>query len=220
MTGAGSRALWQARVRAGRPLLYAVLDADLVAAPRRRSEGERLLREGVDVLQLRGKGLPAGALLEWTRALAPAAAAARIPLVINDRVDVAALAGVGVHVGSEDLPSEHCRALLGPQALVGVTAHDLGELGDVDPAVADYVGYGAVFATTTRPASSVCGPAALTAAVAASTLPVVAIGGIRPENVDALRSTGVAAVAAASALGGDRASPGAVALFRRALEGW
>jgi thiamine-phosphate pyrophosphorylase len=123
-------------------------------------------------------------------------------------------------VGAEDLAPHDARTLLGSGRVLGVTAHGRAELAAVDPGVADYVGYGAVFGTSTRSGAEICGPEALTVAVAASTLPVVAIGGIRPDNVEALRGSGVAAVAAAASLVPGRTSPGAVEEFLRVLGDW
>jgi thiamine-phosphate diphosphorylase len=124
-----------------------------------------------------------------------------------------------VHLGRKDLPIVAARQLLGPEALLGATAHSLEELAEIGPE-ADYVGYGAVYETKTRANSVVCGPAALTAATAASTLPVVAIGGLNPDNVEPLRESGLAGIAVASAVSPTRTCPGAVEAFRRVLARW
>ena len=74
-----------------------------------------------------------------------------MPLIVNDRVAVAALIGAeGVHVGQEDIAPDEARRLLGPGRIVGVTVHHPHEADAVDPAVADYVGMGPVFATATK----------------------------------------------------------------------
>jgi thiamine-phosphate pyrophosphorylase len=176
---------------------------------------------GAEILQLRAKEHGTGRYVQLVRTVLEALGDRTVPVIVNDRVDVALVAGAaGVHLGAEDLALGSARELLGGIRVIGATAHHPTELAAVDPTLADYVGYGAVFATRTRSGAQICGPEALTAAVAASTLPVVAIGGITPDNVEALRGSGVSAVAVASALVPGRARPGAVSDFLRVLADW
>jgi len=210
-------------VRLGRlpPALYGLLDSGLLREDQIPGVAVELADAGVEILQLRAKDYATGRFLDLARATLAALGGRSVPLIINDRVDVALAAGAaGVHLGGDDLAPVDARRLLGEDRVVGVTAHDHAELAEVDPMVADYVGYGAVFGTRTRVGATICGPEALTAAVAASTLPVVAIGGIAPDNVEALRGSGVSAVAAASGLVSGRTSPGAVEEFLRVLSVW
>lgn len=201
--------------------LYGLVDTSLTPSGQIPALAAELAARGVEILQLRAKDLGSGPLLDLARATLDAIADRAVPLILNDRVDVALAAGAaGAHLGAEDLEPAAARTLLGPDRILGVTAHSPAELAAVDPAVADYVGYGAVFATGTRAGATVCGPEALTAAVGASTLPVVAIGGIAPGNVEALRGSGVSAVAAAGSLASARTSPGAVEEFLRVLADW
>jgi len=210
-----------ARLRRRPPLLYGILDTGLLADADIPRLAVAWADAGVELLQLRAKRHGSGAFLELARATLAALGERHVPLIINDRVDIALLAGAsGVHVGAGDLGPGDARRLLGPGGLVGVTAHDPSELAAIDPAVADYVGYGAIFATGTRSGATICGPEALTVAVAASTLPVVAIGGIAPDNVEVLRGSGVSAVAAASSLISSRTCPGAVEEFLSVLADW
>lgn len=209
------------RLRQAPPALYGLLDSGLLQEDQIPAVAVGLADAGVEILQLRAKDYTTGRFLDLARATMAALGGRRVPLIINDRVDVALAAGAaGVHLGRGDLAPVDARRLLGEDRVVGVTAHDQVELAEVDPTVADYVGYGAVFGTRTRAGATICGPEALTAAVAASTLPVVAIGGIAPDNVEALRGSGVSAVAAASGLIPDRTSPGAVEEFLRVLSAW
>jgi thiamine-phosphate pyrophosphorylase len=202
-------------------VLYGLLDTGLVPDEEIPALGVALAAAGVELLQLRAKWHSTAEFLGLARATRAALEGRGVPLLVNDRVDVALLAGAeGAHVGAGDLEPADARRLLGPDRILGVTAHGPDELASVDPSVADYVGYGAVFGTKTRSEAKICGPEALTAAVAASTLPVVAIGGIRPDNVEALRGSGVAAVCAGASLVPARTSPGAVEDFLRALGGW
>jgi thiamine-phosphate pyrophosphorylase len=217
----GSRRQLAERLAQSPPVLYGLLDTGLSPDEEIPPLAAALAEAGVELLQLRAKRHETGDFLRLARGTREALAGSGVPLLINDRVDVALMADAdGAHVGAGDLAPVDARALLGPDRILGVTAHDTQELAGVDQTVADYVGYGAVFGTNTRSGAEICGPEALTAAVAASTLPVVAIGGIRPDNVEALRGSGVAAVCAAASLVSVRTSPGAVEEFLRALGDW
>ena len=208
------------RLRRAPPVLYVILDDGLVPTDELRREAVELAEAGAEFLQLRAKRLGGRALWEIVRALLPELRRRSVPLIINDRADVALAVGAdGVHLGIDDLPLESARAILGPQCILGATAHSLSELEDVRLA-ADYVGYGAVFPTSTRAEARVCGPEALTAACRASTLPVIAIGGLGPDNLSALRGRGVAGVAVASAVSPRRTRPGAVEDLKRQLAAW
>lgn len=210
-----------ARLRRPPPALYGLLDTGLLDEVRIPSVAVGFVDAGVEILQLRAKDYATGRFLDLARATLAALGGRSVPLIINDRVDVALASGAaGAHLGRGDLSPTDARRLLGQDRIVGVSAHDAAELAEVDPGVADYVGYGAVFGTSTRSGATICGPEALTAAVAASTLPVVAIGGIAPDNVEALRGSGVSAVAAASSLISGRTSPGAVEEILRVLSAW
>ena len=163
-------------------------------------------RAGAGIVQVRAKDLSAAGLLELTLAVARAVgrASAATRVVVDDRCDIAfaamrAGANVhGVHLGQDDLPVADARALLGPRAVIGLTTGTL-ELVRAAQEVAgliDYVGAGPFRPTPTkdsgRPALGVAGYPPL---VAATSLPVVAIGDVRPADVRALAGTGVAGVA-------------------------
>jgi thiamine-phosphate pyrophosphorylase len=210
-------------VRLGQPppALYGLLDSGLLLEDRIPGCAVELADAGVEILQLRAKDYSTRRFMDLALNTMAALRGRKVPLIINDRVDVALAAGAaGVHLGRDDLAPVDARRLLGEDRVVGVTAHDQAELAEVTPDLADYVGYGAIFGTNTRSGATICGPEALTAAVAASTLPVVAIGGIAPDNVEALRESGVSAVAAASSLVSGRTRPGAVEEFLRVLRAW
>jgi len=158
-------------------------------------------RGGVTIVQLRDPDATTRALISAAGALQAVLAPHGIPLVINDRVDVALAVGAdGVHLGDRDMPAATARRLLGPGRIVGVTVHDAAEARAVDTAVADYAGIGPVFATSTkaeaRPAIGVDGFRALRRLVP---LPAVGIGGIdaaRAADVIAAGADGVAVVSA------------------------
>ena len=195
--------------------LYAIADAgfgDPVAL------GAALYEAGCPLVQLRCKGWPDAATERAARALLDVARRHRAMLVINDRVEVAAAVGAhGLHLGQDDGDAVAARRALGPVALIGRSTHDLAqvEAACADPASIDYVGFGPVFPTTTKAdASAVRGVDRLASAVAASRVPVVAIGGITADNLEQVRSTRVHAWAVIAALFGAGDLMSAVAAFR------
>ncbi|KAH7282064.1 hypothetical protein KP509_35G010500 [Ceratopteris richardii] len=108
----------------------------------------------------------------------------RIPIVINDRVDIAMACGAdGVHLGQSDLPARQARMLLGSDKIIGVSCQTLEQVQKAYEDGADYVGSGAVFPTTTKKINSAIGLEHLYALCRGSPLPIVAIGGINASNV-------------------------------------
>ncbi|HJL21743.1 MAG TPA: thiamine phosphate synthase [Polyangiaceae bacterium LLY-WYZ-15_(1-7)] len=162
------------------------------------------------VLQLRDKRGDDRETLALARALKSRAAAASVPFVMNDRLDLALLAEAdGLHLGQDDLPIAEARRLFdGP---IGVSTHDLDQLRAAAEAGADLAGFGPVFATSTKEnPDPVVGLEGLRAAAASVDLPLVAIGGVTPERAADLRDAGAALLAAISAVCG-AADPDAVA---------
>ena len=161
------------------------------------------VRGGAVVVQLRLKGWAAGAMVELARA-AKARCAGHALLVINDRADVAKLAGAdGVHLGQDDLPVAAARALLGPDALIGLSTHSDREQDAADAGGPDYIGFGPVFATRSKPGALLPDPhgaAGLARAVRRGHKPVVAIGGITAANAGEVARAGARCAAAIAAL--------------------
>lgn len=185
---------------------------------------------GAGVVQVRAKEIGARELLDLVGAVAQAvhAVAPGTRVLVDDRADIAyaaARAGWpvhGVHLGQDDLPVADARAMLGPDAVIGLTTGTL-ELVTAAEALrgdarADYVGAGPYRPTPTkdsgRPPLGVAGYPPL---VAATSLPIVAIGDVRPEDVPALARTGVAGVALVRAV---MAAPDPAAVVARCVEGW
>ncbi|RMG14029.1 MAG: thiamine phosphate synthase [Deltaproteobacteria bacterium] len=180
--------------------LYGILDMATLARRglRLRPVADALIDAGVRVLQLRWKDAPAAALLEAARTLGSRIAARGGLFIVNDRADVAALAGAGgVHLGQTDLPVGAARRVLPASARVGVSTHNLEELRRALAAGADYVGFGPVFPTASKPnPDPVVGLEGLAEAVRlAAPVPVVAIGGITEETMPQVAGTGAAAAA-------------------------
>src|SRR5574337_1499730 len=155
-------------------------------------------RGGVTALQLRLKAASSRELVALGRALV---AALRIPVLVNDRPDVARAAGAaGVHLGPDDVPVAGARLVLGPAAVIGASVGGVTEV--AGGAGADYWGVGPWRATETKPDAGVAlGVAGFRAVVGlAGGRPCVAIGGVRPEDVPLIRAAGGAGVAVVSGI--------------------
>lgn len=178
---------------------YAVLD-------REDEELARLLARHACCLQVRlkprGRRIETAELVRVARMARRVCDRANIPLVVNDRVDVALVVGAeGVHLGQTDLPIAEARKLAGTRLWLGVSTHDLLQVGVACAAGADYLGFGPVFATSTKEnPDAVQGLEGLRAAVTACTVPLVAIGGITTGQASAVYATGAAAICAISAV--------------------
>ena len=182
--------------------LYAVTDrswsADEADFWRRVSEA---MEGGAQVVQLREKHLSHEAMLRAAERFVALCRSHGAVSIINDDVEAAAASGAdGVHVGQEDLEAGRARALLGPDKLIGVSAHNVEEALAAQAAGADYLGVGAAFVTDTKSDASPISRETIRAITAAVDIPVVAIGGIGPENILDLAGCGLDGVAVVSAL--------------------
>ena len=148
-------------------------------------------------LHLRGPATSGRRVHELAAALVGPADDAGALLLINDRVDVALVVGApGAHLGARSPTVADARGLLGPEAVVGISAHTAGEVGSLTREGADYAFLGTVFSTPSHPGRPGCGPEGVRQAVAeAAGAPVVAIGGIVPDRVAGLRAAGAWGVA-------------------------
>lgn len=182
--------------------LYAITDRRALPAGVTLAQAvEAALVGGVTCLQLREKEASAGEILTLARTLLPLCRARRVPLLINDRVDIALAAGAdGVHLGQDDLPLPEARALLGPDRILGATAHTVDEALRAQAEGADYLGVGAMFPTGTKTDTVPTSADTLKAICAAVSIPVVAIGGVNAENLPTLAGTGIAGAAVVSAI--------------------
>jgi thiamine-phosphate pyrophosphorylase len=151
-------------------------------------------------LQLRLKGVSDDEVLRTGARLMPVVQKAGVAFIVNDRPDLAKKLGAdGVHVGQEDASYAEARALLGPDAIIGVTCHDSRHLAmEAAEAGADYVAFGAFYPTATKEAKTRAEPALLTWWQDIMQVPCVAIGGITVENAAALVEAGADFLAVAS----------------------
>lgn len=180
--------------------LHVLLTASLCSRPWLEI-ARAALDGGADVLQLREKVLPDCERLARADALCKLAHDNNALVVINDRPDVARLcAADGVHVGQDDLPIAAARAIVGPHALVGRSTHSLEQVRAAIEDRPDYIAVGPMFASTTKPGRDAVGPAPAADAARLTDLPVIAIGGIGPENITRLAAAGVRCVAVCRAV--------------------
>lgn len=182
-------------------LLYAVTDRAWLGDKTLVQQVEESLRGGATMVQLREKCLDRARFQAEALELKALCARYRVPFLINDDVELAAAVGAdGVHVGQEDLEAGQARAKLGPDKLIGVSAHTVEEARRAQAAGADYLGVGAVFPTGTKDDVDLLSYRTLKAICAAVDIPVVAIGGIGPHNVMELAGSGICGIAVVSAL--------------------
>ena len=185
--------------------LYLLADTGLAPAERLPEAVAAAIRGGVTAVQLRAKGATTLQQLELARALLEKCRVSGVPLIINDRVDVALAAGadgahVG-HIGEEDLAPQDARRLLGAEAIVGVSVGSAQEARVAAATGASYVSAGPMFATTTKSDAGPAGGVSLLRAVRSATrLPLVVIGGITADRAPALFAAGAIGVCVGAAI--------------------
>ena len=210
-----------------RPLdlsLYLVTDAALCGVRGVPATVQRAVRGGVTAIQVREPLAGTRELCELARAVQQVLMGTGVPLVVNDRLDVALAVGAeGVHLGQSDLLAADARRLGGPDLLVGLSVSTVVEAAAVaalPDGTVDYLGVGPVFATSTKPlAAPPLGLAGLTEVVLASSLPAVAIGGIDCSNAEAVRGTRVSGIAVVSAICGAEDAEAAARVLSRSSAG-
>jgi thiamine-phosphate pyrophosphorylase len=181
------------------PRLYVILDASLL----KESETEcaaKLVAAGVRLLQYRNKEASARELLEKSRAIAELVCPQGVMFFVNDRPDVAYLAGAdGVHVGQHDLGADAARKVIGKDKLVGVSTHNLEQFSAAAATSADYITVGPVFETRTKAnPDPIVGADLVRRARAMTDTPIVAIGGITLEWASDIIAAGADSVAVIS----------------------
>ncbi len=181
--------------------LYAVTDRTWLGGASLSWAVKEALTGGITLLQLREKNLTDREMLQEAQELLPLCHRHGVPLIINDRVQVALDAGAdGVHLGQEDMSPQKARAILGPDAIIGVSARTVESAQRAEQEGADYLGVGAVFSTSTKTDAQNISPETLRQICQAVHIPVVAIGGIGPDNILELLGCGIQGVAVVSSI--------------------
>jgi thiamine-phosphate pyrophosphorylase len=181
------------------PRLYVILDAGMLTETA-GDTAKKLIAAGVRLLQYRNKQADARELLNDSQAIAKAARAAQCAFFVNDRPDVAWLAGAhGVHVGQEDLEVAQAREVMGPERWVGVSTHNLQQFQQAAASSADYIAVGPIFPTISKAnPDPVVGLDLLRRVRPLTEKPIVAIGGITLERAPEVLSAGADSIAVIS----------------------
>jgi thiamine-phosphate pyrophosphorylase len=181
------------------PRLYVILDPSLITIPEKEC-ARQLADVGVRLLQYRNKKASARELLRSSCELAGELVPRGVKFFVNDRADVAALAGAnGVHVGQDDLGVEQARAVVGTGKYVGVSTHNLEQFHRAAASTADYIAVGPIFSTSSKEnPDPVVGAEFLRGVRAVTEKPIVAIGGITLERAAEVIEAGADSVAVIS----------------------
>ncbi len=162
---------------------------------------EEALKGGVTLMQLREKNRTTREYIELAEAVHEIAQKYKVPLIIDDRVDVMlAVDAEGVHLGAEDMDLATARRIIGPDKILGATAKKVDVAKAAFEAGADYLGVGAIYPTTTKVKTIITSTETLDAICKAVPIPVNAIGGLNPSNMDVLKGIDIAGVCAVSAI--------------------
>lgn len=187
--------------------LYLVLDPVLCGGSDGMVQTARQAAQaGVTCVQLRAPNWSTQALVDCGLKLKRVLSPYGVPLIVNNDVKAAEIIGAsGVHVGQSDMNPRKARALLGKDAVIGLSITRYEEIGTLDPAVVDYAGVGPVYATSTKKdAAPAMGPDVLRRIIENLSVPVVAIGGIGVAQAPEMRCAGARGIAVVSAICGQR----------------
>lgn len=181
--------------------LYGILDTGYVVADRMAETTRSLIAGGIDILQLRAKRETPGAILSMAREIAPLCKKAGVPFILNDHPALVPETGAdGAHVGQDDMTVVEARRLAGPGALIGKSTHSLEQALASAVESPDYLGFGPLFATPTKPEYLPIGTAEITQVHSLVSLPVFCIGGIKEANLRGVIAAGARRVVIVSEL--------------------
>jgi len=182
-------------------LLYAVTDRAWVGTKSLYEQVKEALENGVTCVQLREKELNESDFLKEAKQISTLCKEYKVPFIVNDNVNIAiACKADGIHIGQEDMELTNVRKLVGEDMIIGVSAHTVEEAIKAQEGGADYIGIGAVFATSTKTDVDVLSFETLRSICEAVDIPTVAIGGIKKDNICKLKGSGIDGVAVVSAI--------------------
>lgn len=181
--------------------LYLCTDRELMSSNTIEESVEKAIAGGCTVVQLREKNCSSREFYELALRVKEVTSGSGVPLIIDDRVDIAVAAGAdGVHVGQSDLPAAEVRKIIGDGKIVGVSASTVGAALKAQQDGADYIGVGAMYATATKTDTRIVSREELAAIREAVTIPIVIIGGINKDTVRNFKGMGVDGIAVVSAI--------------------
>ena len=201
--------------------LYFITDSTGYEEKKFLDQIEQAILGGVTFLQLREKEKSTRAYIELAEKVHQITKKYKVPLIIDDRVDVAmAIDAEGVHVGQSDMPVHIARKLMGPDKIIGATTKTVDQAVEAYKQGADYLGVGAIYPTTTKVKTVLTSIETLGEICSAVSIPVNAIGGLQKENIDILKGIPIAGICVVSAI--MKAQDGRIAAeeLRVALKNW
>ncbi len=201
--------------------VYLVTDRPLCGARDLLDVVAEAVQGGVTLVQLREKHADTREFIELARGLQAIVRPAGIPLLINDRIDVALAVGAdGVHVGQSDMPYEQARLLLGPDAVIGLSVENMEQVREAVAWDVDYLGVSPIFASATKTDTGApWGLDGLAAVRKATSKPLVGIGSIGPLNAGEVICAGADGVAVVSAICAAESPREATSILRRSVAG-
>jgi thiamine-phosphate pyrophosphorylase len=181
--------------------LYGILDLGYVEPEKLTDTAQKMIDGGIDILQLRAKGIEPDDLVPLAKQVRAIAKKADVPFVINDHAELAAtLKADGLHLGQKDMPVGKARGIVGPKVFIGRSTHSRNQALDAVASGADYIGFGPIFATPTKPKYKPIGLDDIAWVNETVHLPVFCIGGIKAENLRSLLRKGARHIAVVSAI--------------------
>lgn len=200
-------------------LLYGVTDRSWLGERTLYSAVEQSILGGVTMVQLREKDLEKEEFQKEARQIQELCKKHQVPFLINDNVELAVeIEADGVHVGQHDMEAGEVRQKIGPDKILGVSVQTVEQALKAQAAGADYLGVGAVFPTGTKDDADAVSLDTLKAICQAVDIPVVAIGGIKESNIQALKGSGICGVAVVSAIYAKEDPQAAAAGLRKLTE--
>ncbi len=184
--------------------LYVITDENLLKKDLEKAVQEAI-EGGATVIQYRAKNKDTKDMYEEATRIKKICDKYSIPLIINDRVDIAiAVDASGVHVGQEDMPVEVVRRLIGFNKILGLSTKNIKQVKEANNLPVDYIGFGSIFPTNTKDNAKIAGLENLKKALDISIQPIVAIGGINHKNIQQVLETGCKNIAVVSAVFKDK----------------
>jgi thiamine-phosphate pyrophosphorylase len=181
--------------------LYGIVDLGYVAPDRVAMVASQLVEGGIDILQLRAKQSAKGEIVRFAEAMLPITRSAGVPLILNDHADLLRdVDADGCHVGQGDLSIDAARGLARRSCIVGKSTHSLSQALAAEREGADYIGFGPLFPTATKPDAKPIGLNDIRAVHEQVSLPVFCIGGIKVDNLPAILLAGCKRVCIVSEL--------------------
>ena len=181
--------------------LYGILDLTYVEPSGADRVAAAMIEGAVDIIQLRAKESPVAEIIDLASRLHKLTSAAGIPLIVNDYAEVAAQVPVeGIHVGQDDDSIAHARKKAGRQVLIGKSTHSLEQAVAAEREGADYIGFGPIFATPTKPDYHPIGVTGIKRVHHEVSVPIFYIGGIKIDNLGEVIAAGAKRVAIVSGL--------------------